>query len=590
MTLLLIEQILIYTSLLVSMVCFVIGLKQKGCEEQKISLAYATFSLMLCAGYAVSLNSPSLELQAFAFKIRFFGGFNIFVTLPMLVKYFQFKTLRYSSCIFNIVLTFIAVLALCYDMPVFPWSKWLIAEYEIENDAGIFYLHKEIGWAFVIFVFTSAVFMLGSGFLFIRVHQTKKHFLGINRILLFFINITPAFGYIVERIFIRFTGIEYFSVMPIIATIANIAFIHLLVVRKFCDINELANNVMFDMVNTPAVVLDKNHKITNINSSAMTTFPELDSNCLGRTAGQSLPENLNKAYRDLIEQYKKKQEEVDDSFEYAQIEKQVVICEQHTYSPKLREIKVNGKTEGYILWMEDVTLLNNYKKKLEKEVGEKTHQIEQDALKLRYLRDQMVMGFASLAEHHDLSTKGHLHRTSFYVEAIARQLLAEGKFLDTLDENYIETLRQIAPLHDIGKTYIDERIFNKPAKLTPEEFHIIQAHTTKGAEFIRNNLKENVDAHYYTMAYNVAKYHHEWWNGKGYPTGIVGNDIPLCARIMAVADVYDALISERPYKSAFSFDKACGIIEKQSGTYFDPKIVKAFMKIRPEIEKIAKSF
>lgn len=146
MTLLLIEQILIYTSLLVSMVCFVIGLKQKGCEEQKISLAYATFSLMLCAGYAVSLNSPSLELQAFAFKIRFFGGFNIFVTLPMLVKYFQFKTLRYSSCIFNIVLTFIAVLALCYDMPVFPWSKWLIAEYGIENDAGIFYLHKEIGW------------------------------------------------------------------------------------------------------------------------------------------------------------------------------------------------------------------------------------------------------------------------------------------------------------------------------------------------------------------------------------------------------------------------------------------------------------
>ena len=122
--------------------------------------------------------------------------------------------------------------------------------------------------------------MLGSGFLFIRVHQTKKHFLGINRILLFFINITPAFGYIVERIFIWFTGIEYFSVMPIIATIANIAFIHLLVVRKFCDINELANNVMFDMVNTPAVVLDKNHKITNINSSAMTTFPELDSNCL----------------------------------------------------------------------------------------------------------------------------------------------------------------------------------------------------------------------------------------------------------------------------------------------------------------------
>ena len=144
-------------------------------------------------------------------------------------------------------------------------------------------------------------------------------------------------------------------------------------------------------------------------------------------------------------------------------------------------------------------------------------------------------------------------------------------------------MKQVAPLHDIGKTYIDETLFNKPTRLTKEEFEEIKLHTIKGAEFIEQTLKDCTGTLYFQMAYNVAKYHHEWWNGTGYPLGLKGEEIPLCARIMAVADVYDALISKRPYKDVISFKDATEMIKSQSGSHFDPEIVKAFENIQDKI-------
>ena len=139
-------------------------------------------------------------------------------------------------------------------------------------------------------------------------------------------------------------------------------------------------------------------------------------------------------------------------------------------------------------------------------------------------------------------------------------------------------------MHDIGKIKVPDYVLQKPGKLTEDEFEIMKKHAADGGEIIRSTMQNIEEADYMQVAYNVATYHHEKWNGMGYPTGMGGEVIPLEARIMAVADVFDALISKRCYKEAMPVDKAFSIIEESAGSHFDPQIVKVFLDLRPQIE------
>ena len=167
------------------------------------------------------------------------------------------------------------------------------------------------------------------------------------------------------------------------------------------------------------------------------------------------------------------------------------------------------------------------------------------------------------------------------------ELKKEGKYTDILTDDYISSIVRCAPLHDIGKIKISDVILNKPGKLNDEEFEIMKTHTTAGYEILNQTIVNTLDNDYLKEAINMAYCHHEKWDGSGYPRGLKGEEIPLSARIMAVADVFDALISERSYKKAFSFEKAIEIIKESSGTHFDPNIVKAFLNAKDEVRKIA---
>ena len=147
-----------------------------------------------------------------------------------------------------------------------------------------------------------------------------------------------------------------------------------------------------------------------------------------------------------------------------------------------------------------------------------------------------------------------------------------------------------APLHDIGKIHVSDVILNKPARLTDEEFKEMQKHTTLGSKIIDRAIDMVPDSVYLKEAKNLSEYHHEKWNGKGYPYGISGEEIPLSARIMAVADVFDALVSRRSYKEPFSFEKAMDIIRTDAGTHFDPLVAEAFLGAEEEVRKVAESF
>ena len=199
---------------------------------------------------------------------------------------------------------------------------------------------------------------------------------------------------------------------------------------------------------------------------------------------------------------------------------------------------------------------------------------------------EMVMGFATLVENKDGSTGGHIKRTTAYVKLLAEELRHRGYYRDILTRDYIKNLCQAAPMHDIGKIAVPDVVLQKPGKLTDEEFDIIKQHAVNGGRIIQDTFGHLEDDLYTKMAYQVATHHHEKWNGRGYPEGLKRRAIPLCARIMAVAEVFDAISEKRCYRDAMPLDKCFQIIEEGSGQDFDPIIVEVFLDIRDKVEAI----
>ena len=195
------------------------------------------------------------------------------------------------------------------------------------------------------------------------------------------------------------------------------------------------------------------------------------------------------------------------------------------------------------------------------------------------MQDDIIVDFAEMVEARDKCTGDHIKKTSYYVGVIAREMKREGMYADKMTDDYIDRLEHSAPLHDVGKIKISDTILNKPGKLTDEEFDIMKTHTTEGKAVLTKTTSLAESDGYIKEAIEMAAYHHERWDGRGYPEGLKGEEIPLSARIMAVADVFDALVSKRSYKEPFSFDKAVSIITEESGTHFDPSVVKAFLNI-----------
>lgn len=201
---------------------------------------------------------------------------------------------------------------------------------------------------------------------------------------------------------------------------------------------------------------------------------------------------------------------------------------------------------------------------------------------------ETVLGFANLVESRDGSTGLHVKRTTRYVEVIAKELREKKIYTEILTRDYIENLLRAAPLHDIGKIATPDAILKKPGRLTAEEFEEIKKHPANGEEIIKNSLGNMMggDRHYLNIACQVAKSHHEKWDGTGYPLGLKGEEIPLCARIMAVADVFDAVSENRCYRKAMTMEESFRIIEEGIGSSFDPIVAGAFLDAREEVIKI----
>lgn len=197
-----------------------------------------------------------------------------------------------------------------------------------------------------------------------------------------------------------------------------------------------------------------------------------------------------------------------------------------------------------------------------------------------------IFAVSKLAESRDDETGWHIERTRNFCRDLAQELYDNSPYAASISPSFIENIHHASPLHDIGKVGISDNILLKPGRLTVEEFEIMKSHTLIGARTLENVHNKYPSNAFLAMGIDIARSHHEKWDGSGYPDGLAGELIPLSARIMAIADVYDALRSKRPYKESFSHAKSCEIIVEGAGSHFDPVVVEAFVALKPRFAKI----
>lgn len=249
---------------------------------------------------------------------------------------------------------------------------------------------------------------------------------------------------------------------------------------------------------------------------------------------------------------------------------------------------VRARVRTHLALKASADFLRDQNEFLEREVNRRAAEVLERTREIQAIQDVTIMALASLAETRDSETGAHIRRTQFYVKALAEELVDHPRFSADLTPLTIELMFKSAPLHDIGKVGIPDHILLKPGKLTPEEFEQMKAHTTLGRLAIEHAEEElGMQVDFLRLAKEIAYSHHEKWDGSGYPQGLHGEDIPLSARLMAIADVYDALISHRTYKQAMPHAHAVDLLTQGRGSHFDPDILDAFLRIQDQFVAIA---
>ncbi len=243
-----------------------------------------------------------------------------------------------------------------------------------------------------------------------------------------------------------------------------------------------------------------------------------------------------------------------------------------------------ARVRNHLLLKDSADYLRDKAAFLEREVSARTAEVVA-------IQDVTILAMASMAETRDSETGNHIRRTQYYVKVLAEKVKDHPRFAATLSEAFISLLFKSAPLHDIGKVGIPDRILLKPGKFEPHEFEIMKTHTTLGRDAIEHAERSlGMTMPFLTLAKEIAYSHQEKWDGSGYPLGLAGDAIPLSARLMAVADVYDALISRRVYKEGMSHEAATQIVVDGKGKHFDPDLIDAFVTLQDEFRAIAARF
>lgn len=320
------------------------------------------------------------------------------------------------------------------------------------------------------------------------------------------------------------------------------------------------------------VAFDKKGRFLNANKKALSILPELNRIRVDR---HLVPEDGK-----IYELFTKGMKSLSDGTSMSELLKVDDIT--YKYEVSYFNIEVGKKKDGFLFEFVDDTerqkhmdFMEHYNDMLQKSVREKSKHITD-------IQQKIVLGLSEIIENRDSNTGGHVRRTSDIVKILVNTVKDIGTI--ALDSEFIDDVVRAAPMHDLGKIAVDNSILCKPARLTDDEYAVMKTHAIKSAEIVHSILEGVEEEHFVRLSSNLAKHHHERWDGKGYPEGLSGEEIPLEARIMALADVYDALVSKRCYKEPMSFDEARNIILENMGTQFDPNLREIFEKSCDQLE------
>lgn len=331
---------------------------------------------------------------------------------------------------------------------------------------------------------------------------------------------------------------------------------------KELDESEVRYRELYDNIIDIVILVDRNYKILMANPRffdiiGIPSESKIDFGLLNFVH----PDDTRRVEEHMLSRLQREQDVQDFQFRLVNKSGQVFSVECNAKS-----IRKDDSLAGYQMVIRDIT----ERRRLEDDLLE-SYKSVQDA------RVATILGLAKLAEYRDEDTGTHLERIREYAKMIAEELALKPKYRNYITPDYVEDIYNSSILHDIGKVGVPDSILLKPARLTPEEFDVVKRHSTLGGDALKAVEAQIEGKSFLTLGKEIAYYHHEKWDGGGYPKGLKGEEIPLSARIVALADVYDALTSQRVYKDAYSHEKATEIIVADSGTHFDPEVVECFL-------------
>ena len=541
--------------------------------DTHISLIFA-FIPVANLGYAMLTHARNLDAAISAAKITYIGG--CFLALFITQSIFGLCHIKIRSWM-NVVLMFLSLVSFSFALTMGskPWFYKTVS-FEIEKGAGR--LIKTYGFAhtltYVVITFFIVISFIAMVYSFVK----KKDVSSKTIILLIFPATVSFLSYFMNKALP-----EGMDAMPLSYVFAQV--IYLIIVRRLClyDVTDLAVDSLVNKGDTGFMSFDFDNNYLGSNEPARKIFPEISDLRVDSYAGRHLL--IKNTFLKWLDDFKR--DETKDRFYYESGDRIYLVTISHLYDGKHRV--------GYQFFITDDTdsrkymkLLSNYNDQLSKEVAEKTENIVA-------MHNRLLLGMATMVESRDNSTGGHIRRTSdvirILIDEIKKDSVSDKKNMlllfgrEGLTEEFCDDIVRAAPMHDLGKIAVPDAILTKPGKFTPEEYEKMKTHAAEGARIVDSILEGIEDTSFHKVAVNVAHYHHERWDGSGYPEKLKGEEIPIEARIMAIADVYDALVSKRVYKDEFSFEEADKIMMESMGKHFDKRLEKYYVAARPRLEK-----
>jgi HD-GYP domain-containing protein (c-di-GMP phosphodiesterase class II) len=525
-------------------------------------------------GYVFLAKSVDAYDASIAIKIIYLSGcfLSFFITMCVLnlceiesSTWFRFIGFLISSVLYAFVLT------IGYK-PYF--YKKLRVIYDSKNGYQLIKLYGPVHTLFYVVVVSYFVLSV------IAIFYSLSHKRQVsNRIikLLFFPEILAVVGYL-SNPFIKIN----IDIMPITYIFAQIIYIFIVKRMSFYKISDMAVDSMIKTGETAFISLDLKYNYLGSNETAKKILPELKELSVDQPINDN--QELKKNVLHWIKHFEDNSKNSKNLFAYRDSDNEE---NNRFYQVNTHYLYDGGKRCGYQIYLTDdtknqkyISLIDKYNDELQEEVEKKTQHIVE-------MHNNLILSMATMVESRDNSTGGHIRRTSVDVRILIDEIKKDKSFelADELTDEFCKSLIKAAPMHDLGKVAVDDAILRKPGRFTPEEFEVMKTHAAEGARIVHEILKDTDDEIFKVIAENVAHFHHERMDGSGYPQGLVGDDIPLEARIMAIADVYDALVSKRVYKESMSFEKADEIMMDSFGKHFDKRLEPYYVKARPKLEE-----